>query len=216
EFFIDNDLLFLKLTLQRQNKELIADIKKLLLKDYDLSIDGNLSINTKSEFYYFQGRASGELLDFNASISYKDKNLAYKIEDLNIRNITEIFKRVNKRIELPQSLNLWVAYRAKGEFYHLDYLQGFIDFTKDNYYLDNISASGYVNNVKVRLDDKMNAIEIPKLDLNLNKQKLDFVFNKAFYNGADLSSSKVYLYDLFDEKKVGIYLRIKSDNLKFD
>ncbi|EAI2005020.1 DUF3971 domain-containing protein, partial [Campylobacter jejuni] len=69
EFFIDNDLLFLKLTLQRQNKELIADIKKLLLKDYDLSIDGNLSINTKSEFYYFQGRASGELLDFNASIS---------------------------------------------------------------------------------------------------------------------------------------------------
>ncbi|EIR8128051.1 DUF3971 domain-containing protein, partial [Campylobacter jejuni] len=34
EFFIDNDLLFLKLTLQRQNKELIADIKKLLLKDY--------------------------------------------------------------------------------------------------------------------------------------------------------------------------------------
>lgn len=115
----------------------------------------------------------------------------------------EIFKRVNKRIELPQSLNLWVAYRAKGEFYHLDYLQGFIDFAKDNYYLDNISASGYVNNVKVRLDDKMNAIEIPKLDLNLNKQKLDFVFNKAFYNGADLSSSKVYLYDLFDEKKLG-------------
>ncbi|EGM2779783.1 DUF3971 domain-containing protein [Campylobacter jejuni] len=216
EFFIDNDLLFLKLTLQRQNKELIAGIKKLLLKDYDLNIDGNLSINTKSEFYYFQGRASGELLDFNASISYKDKNLAYKIEDLNIRNITEIFKRVNKRIELPQSLNLWMAYRAKGEFYHLDYLQGFIDFTKNNYYLDNISASGYVNNVKVRLDDKMNAIEIPKLDLNLNKQKLDFVFNKAFYNGADLSSSKVYLYDLFDEKKAGIYLRIKSNNLKFD
>ncbi|HDZ5086664.1 TPA: AsmA-like C-terminal domain-containing protein [Campylobacter jejuni] len=216
EFFIDNDLLFLKLTLQRQNKELIADIKKLLLKDYNLNIDGNLSINTKSEFYYFQGRASGELLDFNASISYKNKNLAYKIEDLNIRNITEIFKRVNKRIELPQSLNFWIAYRAKGEFYHLDYLQGFIDFAKDNYYLDNISALGYVDNVKIRLDDKMNAIEIPKLDLNLNKQKLDFIFNKASYNGADLSSSKVYLYDLFNEKKAGIYLRIKSDNLKFD
>ncbi len=32
EFFIDNDLLFLKLTLQRQNKELIADIKKTFIK----------------------------------------------------------------------------------------------------------------------------------------------------------------------------------------
>lgn len=216
EFFIDNDLLFLKLTLRRQNNELVADIEKLLLKDYDLSIDGNLSINTKSEFYYFQGRASGKLLDFNASISYKNKNLAYKIEDLNIRNIAEILKRINKRIKLPQELNLWVAYRAKGEFYHLDYLQGFIDFTKDSHYLDNMSALGYVNNVKVRLDDKMNAIEIPKIDLNLSKQRLDFVFNKASYNGADLGSSKVYLYDLFDENKAGIYLRIKSDNLKFD
>ncbi len=54
EFFIDNDLLFLKLTLQRQNKELIADIKKLLLKDYDLSIDGNLRSILRASFIIFK------------------------------------------------------------------------------------------------------------------------------------------------------------------
>ncbi|QOW64178.1 AsmA-like C-terminal domain-containing protein [Campylobacter hepaticus] len=216
EFFIDNDLLFLKLRLQGQDKELRADIRTLLLKDYNVNIDGNLSINTQSEFYYFQGKAYGELLDFNASISYKNKNLAYKIEDLNIKDIEKLVQNINKRVALPQDLNLWVGHRAKGDFYHLDYLEGFIDFTKNNYYLDNINALGYVNNVKVRLDDEINAIEIPKLDFTLTKQKLDFVFNKAFYNGSDLSSSKIYLYDLFNERKAGIYLRIKSENLKFD
>ncbi|HED6688515.1 TPA: hypothetical protein R5002_001923, partial [Campylobacter coli] len=55
EFFVDNDLLFLKLALHREGKEINADIKNLLLKDYNLSIDGNLSINAKSEFYNFKG-----------------------------------------------------------------------------------------------------------------------------------------------------------------
>ncbi|EAJ2878538.1 DUF3971 domain-containing protein [Campylobacter coli] len=216
EFFIDNDLLFLKLTLRREGKEINADIKNLLLKDYNLNIDGNLSINTKSEFYNFKGQANSDLIDFKMNISYKNQNLAYKFEDINIRDITTIFNQVEKRVALPEALVVWVAHRAKGEFYHFDFVQGFIDFSTNNYYLDDISAWGYANNVKVRLDDQMNAINFPKLDLNLSNQKLNFTFDKASYNESDLSESKVFLYDLFDDEKHGIYLRIKSKNLKFD
>ncbi|HEH4971651.1 TPA: AsmA-like C-terminal domain-containing protein [Campylobacter coli] len=216
EFFVDNDLLFLKLALHREGKEINADIKNLLLKDYNLSIDGNLSINAKSEFYNFKGQANSDLADFKINISYKNQNLAYKFEDINIRDITTIFNQAKKRIALPEPLVLWVAHRAKGDFYHFDFIQGFIDFSKNNYYFDDISAWGYANNVKVRLDNQMNAINFPKLDLNLSNQKLNFTFNKASYNESDLSESKVFLYDLFDNKKHGIYLRIKSKNLKFD
>ncbi|EAW7552241.1 DUF3971 domain-containing protein, partial [Campylobacter coli] len=216
EFFIDNDLLFLKLALRREGKEINADIKNLLLKDYNLNIDGNLSINTKSEFYNFKGQANSDLIDFKMNISYKNQNLAYKFEDINIRDITTIFNQVEKRVTLPEALVVWVAHRAKGEFYHFDFVQGFIDFSTNNYYLDDISAWGYANNVKVRLDDQMNAINFPKLDLNLSNQKLNFTFDKASYNESDLSESKVFLYDLFDDEKHGIYLRIKSKNLKFD
>ncbi|EFT0392825.1 DUF3971 domain-containing protein, partial [Campylobacter coli] len=216
EFFVDNDLLFLKLALHREGKEINADIKNLLLKDYNLSIDGNLSINAKSEFYNFKGQANSDLADFKINISYKNQNLAYKFEDINIRDIATIFNQAKKRIALPEPLVLWVVHRAKGDFYHFDFIQGFIDFSKNNYYFDDISAWGYANNVKVRLDNQMNAINFPKLDLNLSNQKLNFTFNKASYNESDLSESKVFLYDLFDNKKHGIYLRIKSKNLKFD
>ncbi|MFQ6341827.1 AsmA-like C-terminal domain-containing protein [Campylobacter sp. VTCC 70190] len=215
EFFIDNDLLFLVLNLQRQKEDIKADIKKLLLKDYNLSVDGSLNIDTKSEFYYFQGRARGKLLEFNANIFYKDKILAYEFENINIRDITELITKIDARFELPQSLKFWLTSGARGEFYHLDFLKGLSDFSKNNF-LEDISALGFVNKVQVRLDDKMNAIFIPKLDLNLSKQKLDFAFTKASYKGADLSASKVYLYDLFDPKKAGIYLRLKASNLQFD
>lgn len=216
EFFVDNDLLFLKLALHREGQEINADIKNLWLKDYNLSVDGNLSINARSEFYNFKGQASGDLIDFKVNISYKNQNLAYKFEDINIRDITTIFNQAEKRITLPKPLVLWVAHRAKGDFYHFDFIQGFVDLSKNNYYFDDISAWGYANNVKVRLDNQMNAINFPKLDLNLSNQKLNFTFNKASYNESDLSESKVFLYDLFDNKKHGIYLRIKSKNLKFD
>ncbi|MBK1974118.1 DUF3971 domain-containing protein, partial [Campylobacter sp. TTU-622] len=93
---------------------------------------------------------------------------------------------------------------------------GFIDFNKKRYYLDNIEASGYVDKVKISLDGKMDPIEIPKLNLSLNKQKLDFNFKKANYKQADLSASKIYIYDLMDENKAGIYLHIISNNLKLD
>ncbi|HIC7269476.1 TPA: DUF3971 domain-containing protein, partial [Campylobacter coli] len=149
EFFVDNDLLFLKLALHREGKEINADIKNLLLKDYNLSIDGNLSINAKSEFYNFKGQANSDLADFKINISYKNQNLAYKFEDINIRDITTIFNQAKKRIALPEPLVLWVAHRAKGDFYHFDFIQGFIDFSKNNYYFDDISAWGYANNVKV-------------------------------------------------------------------
>ncbi|TKX32136.1 YhdP family protein [Campylobacter estrildidarum] len=216
EFFMDNDLLFVKLSLFEQNKNINAEIKKVLFKDYNLSIVGNLSINTKSEFYNFNGIARSDFIDFNVSISYKNKNLAYKIEDVNIKDFIGIMSKIKRKVVLPKSVDLWITHNAVGGFYHFDFIQGFIDFARNNYYFDNISAFGYVNNVKVRLDNYMNAIEFPRLDLNLSNQKLDFQFQKASYNGADLSQSKVYLFDLFDEKKIGIYLRIKSDNLKFD
>ncbi|TKX31369.1 YhdP family protein [Campylobacter aviculae] len=216
EFFMDNDLLFIKLALLEQDKTINAGIKKLLIKDYNLSINGNLSINTKSEFYYFNGVAKSDLIDFNASLSYKNKKLAYKIEEVDIKDFIGISSKIKRKVALPKDIDLWVTRNAVGDFYHLDFIQGFIDFAKNNYYFDNISALGYVDNVKVRFDNNMNAIEIPRLDLNLSKQKLDLQFKQALYNGADLSQSKIYLYDLFDKRKSGIYLNIKSDNLKFD
>jgi len=216
EFFVDNNLLFLKLSLHRENENIKADIQKLILKDYELSVDGNLSINAKSEFYYFDGKAKSDLLDFTLNLSYKNAQLAYKVENLNIYKFAELFQRVQQRVSLNENLNLWLLKRIKADFYHFDYLQGFVDFKDDNYYLNTLEALAYAQNVALRLDENMQPIVFDRLDLNLSKQKLDFGFEKANYKNADLSQSRIYLYDLFDKNKIGLYLHIKSPNLQLD
>ncbi|MBZ7938388.1 AsmA-like C-terminal domain-containing protein [Campylobacter sp. W0014] len=216
DYFIDSDDVFLKASFTVNKGGLLGMINSLKLKKYDLNLNGVLEIKTKSNFYNLNLNANGSNLAFKSTISYKDNKLLYKINDLNVTNIQNIAAMIRKDFTLDKTLDDWLFKNVIGEFYHLDFLQGFIDFKQNNYYLDNINALGYISKVKVLLDSNMNAIEITRVDLNLSQQRLDFQFDKASYNGSDLSESKVYLYNLFNEEKAGIYLRIKSDNLKLD
>ena len=215
DFLIDNKLFVLRLNLSKQDKDIKADIKKFLFKDYNLSVEGNLNIDTKSEFYYLNAKANSYLTDFNASISYKKGLMAYEFKDVHTKEFSQIFKKLERKITLPKELVWWLKNGAKGDFYHIVYLKGFVDFAKQNYHLDEIEGEALVQNVEVRLDEKMDAILIPKLHLKLTKQKLDFIFDKANYNGGNLDGSKVYLYDIFNEK-IGIALHIQGENLKYD
>ncbi|EAH9137027.1 DUF3971 domain-containing protein, partial [Campylobacter upsaliensis] len=95
-----------------------------------------LNINAKSEFYHLKARADSSFLDFNTTLSFKNGQLSYKIEDMNLKNINLLSKHIKKQTQLPKELELWLFERAKAEFYHLDFLEGFADFSKKEYYLD--------------------------------------------------------------------------------
>lgn len=215
DFFVDNKSFLLRLNLYKEGENVNADIKNLWVKDHNLSVEGNLSINTKSEFHHLNARATSHLLDFNASVSYKKGQVSYEFTDVNIRAFSRLLNQVREKMVFPEDLFWWLASGAKGEFYHIEYLKGFADIAKENYYLDDIQGLALVQNVEVRLDDHMSPIEFPNLILKLDKQKLDFGFDKANYNGANLDKSSVYLYNIFNEN-IGINLHIQSENLKFD
>ncbi|MCX2682898.1 AsmA-like C-terminal domain-containing protein [Campylobacter sp. MIT 21-1685] len=216
EFFVDNDALFLKLILEHKVNQIDAVIDKLLLKEYQLGINGKLSINTKSEFYHFVGNAVSDSLNFNLTLSYKNKGLAYKFENLTLTNLPQLHTRLEKKITLPQELRLWLVDNIQAQSYHLDFLQGFVDFSAKKYYFNDISAKGFADKVQIFLDKKSIPVVIPYLELNLQKQKLEFSFKQASYNKTDLSASEVYLYDILNLEKAGIFLRIKSNNAIFD
>lgn len=216
EFFLDGDLFFLQFVLHPNGHNLRAEIKELFIKDYKVSIEGDLNINTKSGFYHFDGNALSDDIDLNATLSFKDNQLAYKFHNVNLKNIYQIAKNLDGRVDLPEEVNLWLFKRTKASLYHLDDLQGFVDFDKGKYYFDELNATGFADNVELRLDNKMSPVKIPKLNINLAKQKLDFSFAKASYKNADLSGSKMYLHNILDEKKIGMYLRIRANNMLFD
>lgn len=215
EFVADNDFMYLKLNLGKSEQNISADVKELVLKGVDANISANINIDTKQESYVFNAKANSDKLRFDFNLTYDNKHLEFKFDKLTVKNMREIFAFLDKNTKINKKLSKWVGQRAVAKLYHFDYIQAKVDFGK-NTTVSELSGLGFASDLVVKLDENITGIQIPYVDINLSKEKLDFNFDKASFNGKDLSASKVYLYDITQPKKVGIWLHIVSNELLLD
>ncbi|EAL5903292.1 hypothetical protein DSE64_07180, partial [Campylobacter lari] len=170
----------------------------------------------KTKFYTFKGEIDSDFLKSDVKFSLKREEIAYELENISSNNISKIFDiLVENGVHLPSNLALWVGGKVKADFYFIEKLNGFADFGKHRYYLNDISAKGYVNNLKVILDKGIDPIISPFVRLEFNKQKLEFIYDKLYFNNYNLNQSQIYIDNMLNEK-AGIYIRIKSDNARAD
>ncbi|MBX2079309.1 AsmA-like C-terminal domain-containing protein, partial [Campylobacter peloridis] len=183
---------------------------------YNLSIIGSLAINPKTKFYNFKGKVDSEFLKSNVKFSLKREEIAYELDNIQTNNISKIFAVLKENnIHLPSDLELWVGGKVKADFYFIEKLNGFADFGKHRYYLDDIKAFGYVNNLKITLDNGIDPILSPHVRLSFSKQRLDFDYDKLYFNNYDLKQSKIYIDDMLNHK-ARIFIHIKSNNARLD
>ncbi|MBX1886160.1 YhdP family protein [Campylobacter peloridis] len=215
-FFVNSKNLLVKIDLKISDKNIQANINNFLLKDYNLSIIGSLAINPKTKFYNFKGKVDSEFLKSNVKFSLKREEIAYELDNIQTNNISKIFAVLKENnIHLPSDLELWVGGKVKADFYFIEKLNGFADFGKHRYYLDDIKAFGYVNNLKITLDDGIDPILSPHVRLSFSKQRLDFDYDKLYFNNYDLKQSKIYIDDMLNHK-ARIFIHIKSNNARLD
>ncbi|WP_139452094.1 AsmA-like C-terminal domain-containing protein [Campylobacter armoricus] len=215
-FYVNGKNLLVKLNLKFNHKTIEVAINEFLLKDYNLSVIGLLSVNSQTKFYNFKGKIDSDFLKSDIKFLLKREEIAYELENINTNNISKIFEILTENgIELPKNLDLWVGGKVKADFYFIEKLSGFADFGKHRYYLNDIKAKGYVNNLKVILDNGIDPITSPFVRLNFAKQRLDFSYEKLQFNNYDLSQSKIYIDNMLNEK-AGIFIHIKSDNARAD
>lgn len=215
-FFVNSKNLLVKVNLKISDKNIQANIDNFLLKDHNLSIIGSLLINPKTKFYTFKGKIDSDFLKSDVKFSLKREEIAYELENISSNNISQIFDiLVENGVHLPSNLALWVGGKVKADFYFIEKLSGFADFGKHRYYLNDINAKGYVNNLKVVLDKGIDPIVSPFVRLEFAKQRLDFIYDDLRFNNYDLTQSQIYIDNMLNEK-AGIYIRIKSDNARAD
>ncbi|AJC84708.1 AsmA family protein (DUF3971 domain) [Campylobacter peloridis LMG 23910] len=215
-FFVNSKNLLVKIDLKISDKNIQANINNFLLKDYNLSIIGSLAINPKTKFYNFKGKVDSEFLKSNVKFSLKREEIAYELDNIQTNNISKIFAVLKENnIHLPSDLELWVGGKVKADFYFIEKLNGFADFGKHRYYLDDIKAFGYVNNLKITLDNGIDPILSPHVRLSFSKQRLDFDYDKLYFNNYDLKQSKIYIDDMLNHK-ARIFIHIKSNNARLD
>ncbi|ELD5395857.1 hypothetical protein QQC44_001459, partial [Campylobacter lari] len=215
-FFVNSKNLLVKVNLKISDKNIQANIDNFILKDHNLSIVGSLLINPKTKFYTFKGEIDSNFLKSDIKFSLKREEIAYELENISSNNISKIFDvLVENGVHLPSDLPLWVGGKVKADFYFIEKLTGFADFGKHRYYLNDISAKGYVNNLKVVLDKGIDPIVSPFVRLEFAKQRLDFIYDELRFNNYDLAQSQIYIDNMLNEK-AGIYIHIKSDNARAD
>ncbi|WP_195677942.1 YhdP family protein [Campylobacter volucris] len=215
-FFVDGKSLRVKINLKISDKNIQANLNEFLLKDYNASLNGVLLINPKTKFYNFKGKLDSDFLQSNVNLSAKREEFSYELSQIHSDDVSKVFNVLKENnIVLPENLDVWVGGKVKASEYYIENLNGFIDFGKHRYYLDEIKAKGYVKNLRVVLDTNIDPITSPFVELEFDKQRLDFKFDELKFNNYNLSQSEIYIYDMLNQK-AGIYIKIKSDDARLD
>ncbi|WP_261798322.1 AsmA-like C-terminal domain-containing protein [Campylobacter volucris] len=215
-FFVDGKSLRIEISLKISDNNIQANLNDFLLKDYNVSFDGILLINPSTKFYNFKGKLDSDFLQSNVNLSAKREEFSYELSQVRSSNISKVFNVLKENsIVLPENLDIWVGGKVRASEYYIENLNGFVDFGKHRYYLDEIKAKGYVKDLRIVLDTNIDPITSPFVELEFNKQRLDFKFNELKFNNYNLSKSQVYIYDMLNQK-AGIYIKIKSDDARLD
>lgn len=216
EFLIDHDEVLLRAVLSKQDQFINADIKEFFLKKINAYVDGNASLENDKELYHFEGELRAK--DFNTKIdlAYKKGKLEYNLSDFNISNVSHFITTLASNVKVPKGVQVWLGDNIKSDFYFINSLRGTVDTNKNKLDLSDMKAHGFAKNVSIRLYEDSSLIRIPFLKLVLDEQRLDFIFDKASFEGQDISASKVHIYKITEPKQAGIFILLKSNTLKFD
>lgn len=217
ELLIEDSKFLLKFSISQENSNIIANVNKFSFKDYNISTNSSLLIKTDEDVYDMNGSISSDIVSFDYSFSVSDREIVFHITKLYSNDIKSLFSAISTYIKLDKELVEWVSKKAVAKEYYInDFKLVLSKKFISGYDIKNLSANAKVKNLDLVLNNGVESILIPNLDLNLSKEKLDFYFEQASFNAKDISRSKVFIYDITNPKKIGIYVRVLSDELKLD
>lgn len=216
EFVAENDYFSLKLGVEKNASIIIADIKELILKGLEANVSADLAIDTNFKHYLLNGELNSTKASFDFALFFNPQELKFELQNVEINNIKSIFAYLKRnKVPLGENVTAWVSRKAAAQYYHFDFVRGALAFDKKTQ-ITTLDGQGYAKGLVVKLDESIEDISIPFVDMNLSKEKLAFDFDKALFNGKDLSESEIFIFDIANPEKNGISVGIKSNELLLD
>lgn len=216
EFRAKHELFTIVLSIIKTEHTINARVNELILAGTDANVSMDLSIDTDSNQYNFAGTLESSRTYFEFILSATPKQAFFRLDNVIIKDIKHLFHFLKQsHINLGPNVTAWVSDKAAAKYYHFDFVQGALNLGK-NVRVIGLDGTGFAEGLVVKIDKSIEDIKIPRVDMNLTTEKLDFNFNKASFNGKDISQSKIFIYDIAQPEKVGISVGIKSKELMLD
>lgn len=216
EFRAKHELFTIVLSIIKTEHTIHARVNELILAGTDANVSVDLSIDTNTHQYNFAGTLESSRTYFDFILSATPKQAFFRLDNIIIKDIKHLFHFLKQsRINLGPNVTAWVSDKAAAKYYHFDFVQGALSLGA-NARIVGLEGTGFAEGLIVKIDKDIEDIQIPRVDMNLTKEKLDFNFNTASFNGKDISQSKIFIYDIAQPEKAGISVGIKSNELMLD
>ncbi|CAD7286994.1 hypothetical protein LMG8286_00643 [Campylobacter suis] len=214
-FFIDSPHITVDIKILEmidKNTEKI-NINNLNFKDFNLSIFGNASANLKDKKYAFSGKFKTHEIAGGIDLALIKDDLKYKIYDANATSLKNFMQEITKKTGLDKEVSSWIYGYIKAQNYHIKELNGRINIATAQPYLNELKGEAQAQNLQISLDKSLKDINVEDANITLENSRLDFSLNKPTYSGKKLDGSSLHIYELFDEKKAGIFINIKTNSI---
>jgi len=212
-FYLDSKFLTIDANVTQDSKKNIKmNIKQMILKDYQLELKGNLTLDLRNKIYSYNGKFDILNINGNAKIKINKNLLYYDINTKKFNSLAPIMKYLKSKVFIEPLAREWIYKKIRAKKYKLNYLKGKYNIKTKEFYPLLIKGLATAKDVKIGINPSIALAHAKTVKVRLENNNLYFNLTKPTYDKKIINANNIYIYNLLTTKN-GIIVDIKSKTL---
>ena len=200
-FYFDSDRFQLasEITFDPKSKSLEAQIRKLLIKQPQAELSGNIRYDFRKKVWKGEGNYDAFGIQGHFSISHKNDYFSFEIDSQPCGSIKPLVDYINPL----EQIKVWIYPKIPAKRYLLHYIKGGFTLKKDgsvDFDPTKLSAFATAYDAKIHFHPDVPPVSTPKIDITLQNDVLSFKLYKPQYEGKKLDGSYVKIRNLSNRR----------------
>ena len=214
-FYGDSNFLTIDAKIKNIDGSIDIDIKRMILKDFNLSLKGALNVNLINNEFNFKGKYQTFNINGNTELKIINNVLYYRLNSKKFKSLKPLMDFLSKKINLEPLISAWIYKKIIAQEYELHNIEGKFNLNTFDFYPKLMKAKATGKNVLIKFDKNVPPVLVNEMDIILKNDQLIFDIKKAEYQGKDVTKTKVHIYHLMTVG-AGIVVDIKANTILDD
>lgn len=208
-FYIDTDYVTIDTTFRAKKDTLDANISSLVLKDFNLSLQGIASGDIDKKDITFKGKFNTFNISGDLLLHVKDNLLSYHANSDNFTTLEPFMESLGKKVAIDPEAKMWIYKKITAKNYKLNFIEGKINIKTGNFYPNSMKGKAKVSNATIKFHENVPPAFAKTINIELKNNTLFFNIPKGKYQNIPLKNQKAHIYNLLT-KGNGIVLNIST------
>ncbi|NOR56539.1 MAG: hypothetical protein GQ531_10055 [Sulfurovum sp.] len=184
-------------TVRQEGHSLEATVSKLVLKKYDVTLQGSFSYDLADDVLVTKGSYNVGTIFGDFTASKKENEIRFSLNS----NTFSALKPFVEKFNISPGVKSWIVDKVQAKKYRLAYLEGKGNIEDKTFVLDSDSLKGEMlfSNFDIYFKEGLEPVKATSVRLNYYKEGLFFDLEKPRYLDKNLTGSKVSIVNLKDE-----------------